>query len=237
MGNPHLEMEGFPCWFVSEGATMTAESGFSGVSSFGVSGTNGHCLAYGKNVMNSRANRTLNYKSLFLEKIEAAKPIVHTHHEGWEDWQNFGTPHEEQTPGTQYQVEILPDGGTTWRVVERPVLRNLEGPFHITGSFNNWRMEQMMEGGIAGLFAAEIEFGETGQETFQVCYNEDTAMTYYPSEANCEKRTVGILGPGEAPSKDHAWVVRGEPNTSTRIEFFVFKNGSRATVNWVPVKD
>merc|ERR1712183_1026818 len=109
--------------------------------------------------MNSRAQRGLNYKGLMLDKIEASKPIVQTSYEGWEAWQNFGRPHIEDTPGSEYQVEVLADGSMTWRQVERPQLRAVEGPFHITGSFNSWRMEEMVAWGVAGLFAAEVELG------------------------------------------------------------------------------
>jgi polyketide synthase-associated protein len=235
--NPHLEMEGFPCWFLSEGCLMTADRGYAGVSSFGVSGTNGHCLAYGINVMNSRAGRGLNYKSIILDKIEACKPIVHTSHEGWEEWQNFGRPHTEDVPGSEYLVEVLGDGSTTWRQVERPQLRNVEGPFHISGSFNGWRMEEMVAWGVSGLFACEVEIGDSGTESFQICYNEDKNMTYYPQEKECSNKTATISGPAAAPSKENAWVVTGAPGTFVRVEFFVFKAGSRATINWIAVTD
>jgi polyketide synthase-associated protein len=235
--NPHLEMDGFPCWFISEACLMTADRGFAGVSSFGVSGTNGHCLGYGINVMNSRAGRGLNYKSIILDKIEVAKPLVHTSHEGWEEWQNFGRPHVEEKAGTEYQVEVLEDGSTTWREIERPLLRNLEGPFHITGSFNGWRMEDMVPWGVAGLFATEVEIGDSGEESFQIAYNENTSMCYYPQETFCASKTATIRGPAAPPSQDNAWVIKGQPGDFVRVEFFLFKSGSRATINWIPIKD
>jgi len=234
--NPHLDYEGFPCFFISEGCTMTADSCYAGVSSFGVSGTNGHCMAYSKNALTSRGLVNQNYNRTMLGKVKDGKPNCLTQGE-YTDWANMGRPSQDE-PGTEYQVEALKDGSVVWRPLERQPLRKPEGPFYLKGSFNEWAMEQMsVDGVVIGLHTHELEIGESGEESFQIAYGLDDKMMFYPEETQCTRKTARIQGPEEAPSEEHAWLIRGTPGTYFRIEFFVFESGARQSVNWMAVKD
>merc|ERR1719210_669660 len=209
--NPHLDTDGFPNYFMSESLLMTANSCYSGVSSFGVSGTNGHCLAYGKNARTSRAFENKNPRFVMLGIIKHAVPEIQQTHEGWEAWENAGMPHRNK-PDTEYEVEIADGGKVKWHEVEKPQLRKREGPFYISGTFNNWRMEQMIsDDRVDGLYVVEVEIGEEGQESFQIVCDEDPYLAFYPSVQNSTRKTAPIMGPELAPSKEDAWVIRGEP--------------------------
>nr|AQS99228.1 type I polyketide synthase [Gambierdiscus polynesiensis] len=235
--NPHLDNEGFPCYFTTEGATMTADSCYAGVSSFGVSGTNGHCLGYSKNTLTSRGTAQQDYNKTMVGKIKDAVPNILTDSKDWKNWVNLGKPHFER-PGQEYEVEALRDGSVTWRPLERRALRKSEGPFFIRGSFTSWTMDQMMvDSSVIGLHYFELEMGDTGQETFQIIYNLDENMAFYPAEENCRRKTVPILGPDTPPSNDNAWLIKGTPGTYYKVEFFVFEQGARQTITWMAVKD
>jgi len=235
--NPHLDNEGFPCYFVNEGSVMTADSAYAGVSSFGVSGTNGHCLAYGRNSLTSRGAGQQNYNRTMLGKIKESSPNILTPGSDWTQWANLGRPHRDR-PGTEYEVEALHDGTVTWRPKERQPLRKPEGPFFIRGSFNEWTMEQMsIDSSVIGLHTMEIELGDSGFELFQVVYNLDEKMVYYPGEKNCARKSAPMMGPGEPPSQEDAWLIRGQPHAYFRVEFFVFESGARQTISWLAVKD
>jgi len=232
--NAHLDVDGFPCYFVSEGSTLTADSVYSGVSSFGVSGTNGHCLAYGKNVCSSRGAGQKNIMSLMRQRIVSSPPQVVQCGRGWEEWQSTGRPHNP-TPGAMYQVEVTQEGGANWREVESPELRIPGGPFYIQGSFNNWQMDKMYpDENIYGLHVAEVEMGETGEETFQIVYDFNESMVFYPCEQQCKRKSAQMLGPHPAPSKKDAWLIQDHPETLYRIEFFV--SGPAMHVTWIAVK-
>merc|ERR1712217_83303 len=210
---------------------------YSGVSSFGVSGTNGHCLAYGRNTKTTRAFNNKNPKSVMVERIRNATPIIQQNYGGWETWENSGMPHRNK-PEAEYVVEVGDGGTVKWYEVEKPQLRKREGPFYISGSFNNWRMEQMLsDDSVDGLHVVEVEIGEDGEESFQIICDEDWTLAYYPNIKNSTRKTAQILGPEPAPSKEDAWLIRGEPDTYFRVEFFIFESGTRATINWIQIKD
>lgn len=235
--NPHMDVYGFPVYFVSEGSTFEADAVYCGVSSFGVSGTNGHSLAYGRNIASSRGRTQLDPKLVMSRKILSSQPKVLRHDSlDWEEWQNLGRPYHD--PGGHYQVEVLKGGEITWRRMERPRLRNPEGPFYLQGSFSNWKMELMeFDAAVEGLHVFEVEIGQSGEETFQVVLNLDAKMVYYPCERRCTRRTANISGPAPAPSREDAWLILGEPDSYVRVELFVFDGGSRVSVTWLPVKD
>jgi len=235
--NPHLDTDGFPNFFVSEAVLMTANSCYAGVSSFGVSGTNGHCLAYGKNSVTTRAFERKNPKYVMLSLIRSAVPDVIQTHEGWESWENTGMPHCNK-PDTEYEIEVVEGGKVLWHEVEKPQLRKREGPFYITGSFNEWKMEQMVsDDSVDGLHVVEVEIGEEGQESFQIVCDEDRDLAFFPDTPGCTRKTASILGPEPAPSREDSWVICGEPETYFRVEFFIVESGTRTTINWMPIKD
>nr|AQS99178.1 type I polyketide synthase [Gambierdiscus excentricus] len=235
--NPHLDNEGFPCYFVSEAEIMTGDTCYSGVSSFGVSGTNGHCLGYSRNYMTSRGTRQQDYNRTMVGKIKDTIPNILLDNRDWKNWVNLGKPHFER-PGQEYEVEALRDGSVTWRPLERRGLRKPEGPFFIRGSFNSFTMDQMtVDSSVIGLHTFEIEMGDTGQETFQIVYNLDENMIFYPAEQNCRRKTVPIMGPDTPGSNADAWLIKGSPGAYYKVEFFVFEQGARQTITWMAVKD
>lgn len=229
--NPHLDVDGFPVQFVSEGTTMCADSAYAGVSSFGVSGTNGHCLAYGKNIATSRGTGQKNMMSLMMKKITSTPGAIVQTGSTWEDWASMGRPYTPQ-PGSVYQVELATNGDVSWREVVQPDLRLAGGPFCLQGSFTKWALQEMTpDPNVSGLHTTEVEIGESGEETFQVVYDFDTDKVLYPGEKLCRRKSAKIIGPLPAPSTEDAWLLVGQPGTLFRVE--VYLNGPALFVSWL----
>merc|ERR1712050_14330 len=75
MGNAHVDTEGFPAQFITEGTVTKYGSAYAGVSSFGFGGTNGHSVAYGKNRVTSRnMGATADVRKVVMDRIESAAP-------------------------------------------------------------------------------------------------------------------------------------------------------------------
>lgn len=215
---------------------MAADSAYAGVSSFGVSGTNGHCLAYGKNTCNSRGRGQKNLLHGIIQKLNTSEPKIIRAGNSWEEWQNHGRPHDTK-PGAMYQVELGPDGSAIWREVMTPEIDTsfVDGPFYIEGSVNNWGMSELTPSAdLPGLHTIEIEIGDEEEETFRIIAGEDPDEVLYPAVPRSTKRTAQILGPDKPYSDDDAWLIRGHSQQRFRIEFFV--SAGCKTVTWIPLK-
>merc|ERR1712146_354436 len=94
--------------------------------------------------------------------------------------------------------------------------------YSISGNFNGWEGERMMEGEIPGLFTATAEIPSSGSIEFHFLKNGDDAQRLVPQAANCSSRLTPILGPGS--DQTNTWVVSGPPGSDMQIELLIQKN-------------
>lgn len=230
--NPHLDIEGWPALLLTEASTMKADTTYVGVSGFGYGGTNSHALTYGRNVVTSRGGVNPEHReAALLRKVKAAAPEISMEGDSYEEWVSTGAPHLNRDHGKTYRVAVLDEGQVVWEEVIEPGLADAQD-FQIQGSFTDWQMLSLEPSGEEpGLFyCSECVLGPTGEELFQIAVEYDPYMILYPEMERCIRKAARILGPAEPPSREHAWLIRGDPGSRYRIEFFHY--GSTASVTW-----
>lgn len=231
--NPHLDLEGFPTVFLTEGIVNRTDSSYCSVSSFGFGGTNAHAQGWGQNVLTSRAQTELAIDRAIQQKlIEHEENSIGINGDGHE-WEKWDLPERYNAkPGSLFKTEIDSDGTIRWEFDAEEEHRDLGSNYYLSGTFNDWgHREMQVHPDIPGLFHAVVPVGSSGKLEFQVVADEDENMTFFPALPHCTSKAVGVLGPKKT-SKDMSWLVKGSPGTNVSVEFF--KAPSReVSVSWV----
>lgn len=208
--NPHLDLDGFPTQILSEALVFENDTAHAGVSSFGYGGTNGHCLAYGKNLCTSRGPAQKDIMSVVAGRIKRGGPPEIQMEGNYEEWWTTGVPHLTVRDNSFFHVEISQVGKVLWREIVEPALPLCHGQFFIQGSFNEWQPENLLASDtLDGLFTCVVTLGKSGAESFQV-FHEDPSWVFFPIERLCTRKSTPITGPMPAPSREDAWLIRGQ---------------------------
>lgn len=229
--NPHLDFAGFPCQVLSQNVMMRGDSAVTGVSSFGFGGTNAHAEAWGRNVMNSRSIAAQDPKAVFQKKLQNSPPAEITMSgDDWEDWETTGIDPGAE-PGTLYKVILEDDGTARWEKDDAYETEPQGEEFYIQGTHSNWDPVALeRHATIPDLWTGTIELGSSGQEQFQIVADENQNMVYRPNSEMCTLKASPMAGPSSA-DREHAWLVRGSPGDSFRVEFFL--QGRSKSILWV----
>jgi [acyl-carrier-protein] S-malonyltransferase len=193
----------------------------AGVSSFGFGGTNGHAIAWGRNIMTSRGSKQKDPYSTFQKKLRLAPPAeVTMNGDDVADWDTTGCDPRAEV-GEEYLIRLDMDGVADWEKKEKEAPDAYGDDFAIQGSFNNWVADESMDRhpSIPGLWIGEVTLGSTGEEEFQIIGDGDKNLVYSPSTSYCSYKAAPIKGPGAA-EKEMSWVIRGNPGDIFKVEFF-----------------
>ncbi|CAK9088204.1 Phenolphthiocerol/phthiocerol polyketide synthase subunit C ((Phenol)carboxyphthiodiolenone synthase subunit D) (Beta-ketoacyl-acyl-carrier-protein synthase I) (Phthiocerol synthesis polyketide synthase type I PpsD) [Durusdinium trenchii] len=216
--NPNMDIEGWPAFLLQEAAPLKSDGSYVGVSGFGYGGTNSHALAFGHNVVTSRGDNKKRSEQAMLQQVRLATPEINMVGENYEDWQTSGLPHLSMKPGASFEVEVM-QGRTHWHEVV-PIKPRGVSAMSIMGSFNNWMPETMMARERPGLFSYELTLGQE-EETFQVLVDGLLSQVLHPLEAKCSSRCSHVVGPRDVNNRELAWLVKGKPRTTFRVEVFI----------------
>lgn len=241
--NPHLEAAAFTAFYSSEWMKIPYSNGHSQVSSFGFGGTNGHGIIWGED-----ATAQGDVPSQIMKRLAMMKPpevrAYGRNPDNWEtDWPDFNVK-----PGDKINIFFSMDkpNETCMKFEVVPKVEKAEEGeaaeeepgeeeevqeefWCITGNFNGWTDDRMLEGGMEGLSTATVEIPSGGSLQFRFLQNGDTAKVLAPSIPNCTKRLAPILGP--EPDLTNMWVVEGPSGTEVQIELLVQKD--RKSVMWL----
>jgi len=230
--NPHLDIAGWPAYLLTEAAPMKGNTTYVGVSGFGYGGTNSHSMTYGRNVVTSRGDANPEHiQTSLMRKVKAAPaPDIIIEGDSYENWISTGAPHLDRNRGKNYRVELLEDGKVQWSEVVVPDLSQVDS-FQIQGTLTSWQLLSLEPSEEEpGLWCFEVELGASGEESFQIAVEHDPYMVLYPEVPRCTRKAAAILGPGDPPSREQAWLIRGTAGSRYRIEFF--QSGATTAVMW-----
>jgi len=233
--NPHLEHAAFDAFFCSEAVGYKYECGHCQVSSFGVGGTNGHAIFWGR-VSGEEGPR--DHSKTLMRKLERTTAPLLTEGLDPRDWHNWG-PDPNSRRDDKYMVffekGLLGETVARWEKQPRG-LYILADFYAVASDRDGWSGERMNEGSAPGLFELDVEIPDSGALQFRILAEGDASRAIGPSEPGCTRRTAPILGP--AASNVETWLARGRPREWIRIEFLVPEPGGRGemAINWYPVE-
>jgi len=237
--NPNLSLDNFMGNFISEGLPFGLGHVYVGVSGFGYGGTNAHCMAYGRRrnfaKEDSEATTTASSELMFRKIQNAAAPTIDMDSENFEEWTTTGIPHLTAKDGDKFHVELTKGGQTIWRELVEPELPPDGTTPFIQGTFNDGGTDMLDTTDIEGFYTYEVMLGPTGEESFSIVLDADPDLCFYPEDKLCSTKVKIIRGPEVPISAEHAWVIRGTPDDTYRVEFYI--SGSVKTVSWVKVVD
>lgn len=223
--NPHLEHEQFNAGFFNEMVGYDeCPNAFCHVSSFGFGGTNGHAIFWGTDIVHSSRKVPDVTTSLLKFINKAPPPEVRPIGKNPADW-GSDYPDAKCEAGDKYII-TFGDGG----VADGPLKfvkdtvggDDGSGFYSITGNFNDWGDDPMVDGLVPGSYTRVVEMPKSGILEFRFFSNGDQDSAFTPSVRRCTKRGAGIEGP--MPAEDAScWLVRGRPGADLVIELFMVK--------------
>jgi len=216
--NPHLEVEGFPCYFQTEAADTALTSGFCGVSSFGFGGTNarGDVWAESDSMHRNVFVRELQAETILRRK--AVCPVTLAPMDAITGEPYLGEESHSDAIREEfasYDVSAFAYQGE-YRYRRQP-LSALDTDASngralcLCSSASEWKVLQPMTREADGWYVAQVVLGEARRELFYICLASDKQQAFFPVIGNAS-RSISAKGP-EENSKKHYWVCDGRDDS------------------------
>lgn len=223
--NPHLDVNGWPAVFENDPVDLSQNSALTGVSSFGVSGTNAHAEVWAQ--CRTGPNSTARQASFDPQKLDQIKvtcpvtmgPIDYLTGEPIWATPRTGRNGEKLMPRADVlRDELAPydvssyayEGAYRFRREELPDAgEELErgSTVAVCGSWSGWKRLEDMELQADGSYRRVFVLGETCCEAFFLCLNRDPAQRMYPAISTASEK-IWIEGPDDQ-GRGRRWIIDG----------------------------
>jgi len=212
--NPHLDHASFDAIFISEHNPYKFKQGHCQVSSFGVGGTNGHAIFWGRKFDEVQKDFT----KIFLRKMLSSPPPIVQDGSNPADWDFRGLSYDAQ-PGEKYTVTFFKDdvtGEERFRYERQEDYVEPPEYYCLTGSFNDWGEDRMMETDAPNVFYSDVNVPEDGSVEFRILAEGDLDKVIAPATTTSKCLGTQVVGP--AKDLRTSWIVKGEPGANLRVE-------------------
>lgn len=259
--NPHLDMDGFPWYIITEFVDPARTDMYIGVQGFGMGGTNARCDFWGRTSESYRnpSRRAPKQQKADFSNIPCprclgpmcwlcgvATPKYHREH---------GEHHCSLLRAGAGAYELAYDwcstcfigaGGvhTTGELLEEiPSLYDLQSrniKLFAVGTWSAYSTFHELEEISPGIFSFAFELGETQREQFHFVLSRDHDMAYYPIAKNAGMN-LRINGPDD-DLKDRHWLVDGKESghpsgTVFAVSFKWDESSGMKNLSWTAVED
>lgn len=223
--NPHLEHHNFDAIFTVEPVPYKYPQGHCQVSSFGVGGTNGHAVFWGR----SETLRNDDPDALFKLKMKETPPMVVADGPDPSLW-DWNGPSQKFKPGAKVTIQLFrdPTDDKKFQVAYEPqeeIPELMPEYLCISGDFNSWTTEmRMIPGDMNGIFTQEIDLPASGSAKFRFLAEGDESKSIGPNQPLCSQKICTISEPGQS---EGLWEINGPPSSTYRVEL-LYKEKSKA---------
>jgi polyketide synthase-associated protein len=247
--NPHLDMEGFPWYIISEFTDPCRSDQFIGVQGFGMGGTNARADFWGRcreGVRQIEGPKKLNFEKADFCHVPCPKCM------GPMCWLCSTAIPKYGLEKGRHHCSLIREGPADYefcstcfdgqyvygKPVEEPFYRDM--PVFIIGTWCGWSSYHEMRQTAPGVFICSLELGDSLEEEFHFALGQSENYAFYPL---CKRAgpSIRISGPDEE-CKAHNWLIDGRKDGSSagtvyKIVFTWSQWSGQKSVEWEVADD
>jgi len=248
--NPHLDVDGFPAYFETEAVDTGLNSNYSGVSSFGFSGTNARADVWSQcktgprqagkpgKLLEDTVDQFHRLCPITLGPIEVLTGEAVTRSFRLKAKYKADSLRDEWAP---YDISSdAYEGGYRYRREPLASESHLDLPYTSTvsvyGSWSSWSRADEMKRMGDGWFTTSVALGDCRYELFYFALNKDGAQEIYPTVTNAAEH-IWIEGP-DKKRNGRTWIIDGRDKqvpVGTTYELWFKWQPDKMSVLWKEV--